>query len=110
MVFSDIIKALVQLGSFGVLAWVVWWVFSRMVPDMIKNFMEAIDRMRADFRSVLNEQRNDAKESRQEFMKELDACHQSSRAVANAIIALDHDLKDHARVEEQLLQRLADKA
>lgn len=51
------LQALIQAGSFGVLAWIVWFVFSRGLPSILGTFVETLREQQATFTKTLTDER-----------------------------------------------------
>lgn len=60
----DIVKLATQIGSAGVLAWLVWWIFAKQIPtenarrdQMLGLFMSQLDQQRREHRDERTEER-----------------------------------------------------
>ena len=49
----QLFQLLIQGGSFAVLVWVVWWVFTKTVPTLITSFEVTLKEQRKDFIDAL---------------------------------------------------------
>lgn len=57
----------VQLGSFGVLAWLVLYLFRVSIPKTQENFQQFSDQQRQDFLAEIKSQRTDFKQTLSEM-------------------------------------------
>lgn len=60
---SDWMMPVIQLGSFGVLAWLVLYLFRVSIPKTQENFQKFSDEQRTDFLAALKDQRTDFRAS-----------------------------------------------
>lgn len=51
-----------NLSATGVLIWVVWYMLSRAIPDIIKRFTDEMTTARADFRAEISAERDHCRE------------------------------------------------
>lgn len=58
-IFPDWVKTLERLGSFGLLAVMVWWIFTRLIPDAQATYERSLRDQQQAFKETLTEQRKD---------------------------------------------------
>lgn len=56
-----------ELGSFGLVAFIVYWVFTRTLPKMTADHKEAVDLLTKSQRESLNSVISDSRETRELF-------------------------------------------
>lgn len=49
----DWVKITIQIGGFGILSWLVWQLFTRTLPDLLKQHAESIKQKDAEFAAAL---------------------------------------------------------
>lgn len=71
----DIIKTLADLGGFGLVTWIVYYVFKTLLPKLIADFDRMLDRQRESHERELHGQRVDFRQElaqqRKEFKEEI---------------------------------------
>lgn len=71
----DWLKTALNVGGFGVVCWLVYYVFKTMLPSLIVDFKEQLQEQRESFERMINAQRrdnqNELRAQRQEFRQEL---------------------------------------
>jgi hypothetical protein len=96
------LKLVVNLGAFGLVSWLFYYVFKTMLPNLIKDFKEQLEAQRETFENTLNAMREDHKaelatqrqetreelqRQRQEFREEV----QRERSAVEKVLALFKD-------------------
>lgn len=84
----------VNLGAFGLVAWLVKHTFTHTIPRLAKEFREQLDAQRTSFTSELKDQRAAFREE----LREERTCHcERLRALDQAIEKMNDTLREHVR-------------
>jgi hypothetical protein len=71
----DVVKTIADLGGFGLVSWIVYYVFKTLLPKLIADFDRMLDRQRESHEREMQSQRADFRQElgqqRQEFREEI---------------------------------------
>lgn len=56
------IDSVIQAGALGIVAWVIFYVFSKLIPKMMDSFTSSLTAQTDSFKQALTEQRQEFKE------------------------------------------------
>lgn len=60
---SAILDAIKYLGPFGVVVWIVWYVFTKMIPGLLEGHRKSVAEIAAGFAAGMVQSRTDFRET-----------------------------------------------